>query len=145
MILVSDGGTSLKFPLFLNNKRKETTLDAFKVWLVEVEVQTGKCLKCVRIDLGREFDNELFLGFCVEWGIYVEKIPKDSLSTNGHVEQGNRTVVEGTCTQLIDVSLDHCFWAEHIATCTVSSLHLATLMLYHGLCGFTRKTPTGTL
>jgi hypothetical protein len=30
MMLVSDGGTSMKFPLFLNNKTQETTLAAFR-------------------------------------------------------------------------------------------------------------------
>ncbi|KAJ7040547.1 hypothetical protein C8F04DRAFT_905140, partial [Mycena alexandri] len=42
MMLVSDGGTSMKFPIFLNNKRKETTLDALEEWVTEAELQTGK-------------------------------------------------------------------------------------------------------
>jgi hypothetical protein len=112
MMLVSDGGTSMKFPLFLNNKRKETTTEAFEAWVTEAEVQTGKRVKCVRIDLGREFDNELFLGLCAKRGIRVEKIPKASSSANGHVERGNRTIIEGTRTQLIESGMDRRFWAE---------------------------------
>jgi hypothetical protein len=33
MMLVSDGGMSMKFPLFLNNKTQETTLAAFRDWV----------------------------------------------------------------------------------------------------------------
>ncbi|KAJ7668020.1 hypothetical protein B0H17DRAFT_950240, partial [Mycena rosella] len=73
----------------------------------EAERQTGKHLHCMHIELGHEFDNDHFLGFCTKQGIRVEKIPKDSLSANGHVKRGNRTVIEGTRTQLVDSGLDH--------------------------------------
>ncbi len=56
MMLVSDGGASMKFPLFLNDKTKEKVLAAFRHWVTAAELQTGKRLKCVRVDLGREFD-----------------------------------------------------------------------------------------
>jgi hypothetical protein len=112
MMLVSDGGTSMKFPLFLTDKTAATTLNAFTIWLTEAELQTGERLRRVRIDLGGEFDNNLFIPFCAKRGIIVEKIPKDSSSANGHVERGNRTVIEGTRTQLIEGNLDHRFWAE---------------------------------
>jgi hypothetical protein len=115
MMLVSDGGTSMKFPLFLNNKTKEASLAAFRDWVTAAELQTGKRLKCVRFDLGGEFDNTLFCGWCRERGIAVEKLPKDSSSANGHVERGNRTVIEGTRTQLIESGLDKRFWAEAAA------------------------------
>jgi hypothetical protein len=112
MMLISDGGTSLKFPLFLTNKRKEMTTEVFETWVVEAEVQTGKRLRCVCVNLRGEFDNNVFRGFCARWGIHVESIPKDSSSANGHAERGNRTVIEGTRTQLIDAGMDHRFWAE---------------------------------
>src|ERR1700761_8014309 len=102
----------MKFPLFLTNKRKETTTQAFESWIIEAEVQTGKTLKRVRVDLGGEFDNDVFRVMCARRGIHIEAIPKDSSSANGHVERGNRTVVEGTRTQLIDAGMDHRFWAE---------------------------------
>jgi hypothetical protein len=106
MMLVADGGTSLKFPLFLNNKRQETSTAAFVEWVTEAEVQTGEVCQCVRFDQGGEFDNEMFQGMCKQRGICVEFTPKDSSSANGHVERGNRTVIEGTRTQLIDANMD---------------------------------------
>ncbi|KAF7372370.1 Retrotransposon Ty1-copia subclass [Mycena venus] len=112
MMLVSDGGTSMKFPLFLNNKTAAKTLAVFETWVTEAELQTGEWVLCVRFDLGKEFNNELFLGYCTRWGIRVEKIPKDSSSANGHIERGNCTMIKGTRTQLIDSGLDHRFWAE---------------------------------
>jgi hypothetical protein len=105
----------MKFPLFLNNKCAETSTDVFRTWVVEVEVQMGRKVKCVRMDLGGEFDNTVFLGFCAERGIHVEKVPKASSAANGHVEHGNRTMVEGTRTQLIDSLMSHRFWAKAAA------------------------------
>jgi hypothetical protein len=64
MMLVSDGGTSMKFPLFLNDKTQETMLAAFRDWVTAAELQTSVCLKRFRIDLGREFNNRLFLLYC---------------------------------------------------------------------------------
>lgn len=49
MMLVSDGGMSMKFPLFLNNKTAATTLGAFEIWVAEAELQTGEWVMCVRI------------------------------------------------------------------------------------------------
>ncbi|KAJ7166827.1 hypothetical protein C8R46DRAFT_851004, partial [Mycena filopes] len=31
---------------------------------------------------------------------------------NGHVERGNRTVIEGVRTQLVESDMSHRFWAE---------------------------------
>ncbi|CAK5279521.1 unnamed protein product [Mycena citricolor] len=47
LLLISDGGTSMKFPVFLADKRKETVLKAFAAWVTEVEVQTERKLKVV--------------------------------------------------------------------------------------------------
>ncbi|KAF7333549.1 Retrotransposon Ty1-copia subclass [Mycena sanguinolenta] len=94
---------------------KETILDAFRTWALEAENQTGYRIKCVRFDLGRKFDNDVFLRFCAERGISMEKVPKASSAANGHVERGNRTVIEGTRTQLIESGLDARFWAEAAA------------------------------
>lgn len=111
-MLISDGGTSLKFPEFLNIKSSQTVTSTFAVWQTEAENQTGRKIQCVRIDLGGEFDSGVFLGHCKTFGIRVEKVPKASSSANGHVERGNRTIIEGVRTQLVDSGLDTRFWAE---------------------------------
>ncbi|CAK5275203.1 unnamed protein product [Mycena citricolor] len=54
LLLISDGGTSMKFPVFLADKRKETVLKAFAAWVTEAEVQTERKLKVVRVDLGSD-------------------------------------------------------------------------------------------
>ncbi|CAK5280773.1 unnamed protein product [Mycena citricolor] len=118
LFLISDGGTGMKFPVFI----KETVLEAFSTWLVSAEVQTERKLKVVRVDLGSEFDNDLFMTFCRERGVTVERVPKASSSAHGHAERGNRTVIAGARTQLIESSLDPRFWAESTAAhCYVRS------------------------
>lgn len=112
MMLVSDGGTSMKFPMYLKTKTGQAVTDSFALFHVKAENQTGEKIKCVRFDLGREFDNQIFLGYCAKFGIRVDKVPKDSSSANGHVEQGNHTVIAGARTQMIESGLPHAFWAE---------------------------------
>ncbi|CAK5269034.1 unnamed protein product [Mycena citricolor] len=115
LLLISDGGTSMKFPVFLPDKRKETVLKVFATWVIEAEVQTERRLKIVRVDLGSEFDNDAFTGFCQERGVIIERVPKASSSAHGHAERGNRTVIAGARTQLIEAGLDARFWAEATA------------------------------
>ncbi|CAK5264062.1 unnamed protein product [Mycena citricolor] len=115
LLLISDGGTSMKFPVFLADKRKETVLKAFAAWVTEVEVQTERKLKVVRVDLGSEFDNDIFTGYCKDRGIMIERVPKASSAAHGHAERGNRTMIAGARTQLIESGLDAWFWAEATA------------------------------
>lgn len=59
------------------------------------------------MDLGGEFDNGLFDEFAARRGITMEKVPRNSSAAQGHVERGNRTVVEGARTQLIEGDRPH--------------------------------------
>ncbi|CAK5276897.1 unnamed protein product [Mycena citricolor] len=86
------------------------------------EVQTERKLKNVRVDLGSEFDNDVFTNFCRSQGITIERVPKASSAAHGHAERGNRTVIAGARTQLIESGLDAHFWAEAAAShCYVQS------------------------
>lgn len=120
MLLISDSGTGIKTPFFLSTKNSVIITNKFEEYHLWAERQTGHKLRCARIDLGGEFDNQNFLGYCAQHGIQVEKVPKASSAAHGHAERGNRTVIEGARTQLIESGLDSHFWAESVtAQCYV--------------------------
>src|ERR1700735_1967531 len=53
---------------FLADKEAETTLTALKHYVALAERQTGKKIKCLRVDGGAEFCNKLWEDWCGEWG-----------------------------------------------------------------------------
>ncbi len=80
--------------------------------LLCVRFNKGRKLLCVCFNKGCEFDNQHFIGYLESKGIRWERVPKDSSSANGVVERANRTVIEGTRTQLEDSGLYKKWWAE---------------------------------
>ncbi|GAW02791.1 retrovirus-related pol polyprotein [Lentinula edodes] len=122
MILFTDGRSTVKVPDFLSNKQAGTTLKSFHRYCLKAELETGKKVKCIRIDGGKELDNMLMANYCAERGIKIEKIPPYSSAANGMAERANRTVISGVRTLLDESGLSHSFWAEAAATyCYVDS------------------------
>ncbi|KAF5334482.1 hypothetical protein D9757_015459 [Collybiopsis confluens] len=112
MLLACDDGTGIPFPYFLANKEAPTVLRNVENFVTMAERQTGRKLRVIRIDMGREFDNKLMDGWCAARGILIEKIPKASSAANGQVERANGTIIEGVRAMIEDSELDHRFWAE---------------------------------
>ena len=57
---------------FLADKEAKTTLAALKHYVALVERQTGKKVKCLRVDGGTKFCNRLWEEWCGERGIVLE-------------------------------------------------------------------------
>jgi hypothetical protein len=95
MALFTNGQSSVQMPYFLPNKLASTILKILHDFCVLAERQTGKKLKIIRVDQGREFDNELVWNYCTEHGIVMEFNTLYSSSANGVAERANRTVIEG--------------------------------------------------
>jgi hypothetical protein len=120
MMLACDGGTLIAFPIFLTRKDADTTTNEFKTFYKTAENQTGKKLRCIRFDMGSEFNNQTFARYCEKHGITMEKVPKASSAANGHVEHMNWTIIEGVRTMLLDAKMDRQWWAEAaVAQCYI--------------------------
>ena len=65
-----------------------------------VENQTGRKLKCLRIDNRGEFKSDEFVKFCRECGIRREYTTPYSLKQNGITERMNRTIQERVVSML---------------------------------------------
>lgn len=97
---------------YLAEKNAEMTLEAFKSYHIMAERQTGKKLKCIRTDGGREFCNELWDSYCKEFGIVHEVTSPYSSQSNGVIKHANQTVIECIWLLLHDSRLPATMWCE---------------------------------
>lgn len=116
MFVIIDGATSYKTVLFLADKGATTTLDAFKTFVTEAQRQTGKKLKRIRADMGREWVNNKWSTWTKSGGVVMESGAPYAHSSNGVAECGIRTIINGTRTLLFEAGLPPSLWAEVAST-----------------------------
>lgn len=91
---------------------KAEVLKIFKNFTELAEKQTGKRLKALRSDNGKEYVNRSFETFCQERGIIHEKTTPYNPQQNGVAERYNRTIMEKVRAMILDAKLGKVFWAE---------------------------------
>jgi transposase InsO family protein len=97
-------------------KGKDEVFDKFMEYKNLVERQTGKRLKCVRSDNGREYVNKKFDEYFKEMGIAQQLTVAYTPQQNGVAERANRTLVEMARCLLVQSGLGQELWAEAIYT-----------------------------
>src|ERR1044072_4585693 len=101
----------------------------------QVELETGKRIKCLRTDTGGEYPDGDFMTFCKQEGIKRQFTVAHTPQQNGVAERMNRTLLERTRAMLRTAGLAKSFWAEAVRTaCYVinrspsTAIDLKTLM-----------------
>jgi hypothetical protein len=107
---IVDGHSAGVWAYYLAHKSADETLAAFKLFKAELEKQSGKPLKIIRVDGGGEWINHLWRNFCGAAGIKIEVTTPHSSSQNGPGEHGIRTTVEFSHCLLADSGLPKSFW-----------------------------------
>ena len=102
--------TTTKWLDFSLLKTKKETLGAFKTMKIVVENQSGKKIKILRTDQGREFVNAAFDAFLTECGIVYEHSAPYAHEQNGAAERVNRTIIEKTRCLLFQCGLSTNYW-----------------------------------
>ncbi|MCO5551146.1 hypothetical protein L7F22_004643 [Adiantum nelumboides] len=97
-------------------KHKDEAFNVFKTFVTHVENQSGKKLKCLRTDNGREYVLKAFQNFCESKGIKREITAPYNPSQNGVAERMNRTIQEKVKSMLSNAQLPNGFWTEAVAT-----------------------------
>lgn len=115
MLLFIDDYTRKTHVYFLKNKCQ--TFEKFREYRAEVEKETGKSIKCIRSDNGKEFCNYAFDKLFKSSGIKHQKTIPYTPEQNGVAERANRSIIEKARTLLCEANLSKRFWAE--AVCTV--------------------------
>lgn len=97
-------------------RKKSDTFQAFKEYKAMVENLTGKRIKCLQSDNGKEYVNSAFEAFLKENGIRRRLSIPYTPEQNGVAGRKNRTLVEAARCLLLESSLPKFLWAEAINT-----------------------------
>ncbi|GJS53106.1 retrovirus-related pol polyprotein from transposon TNT 1-94 [Tanacetum coccineum] len=116
-------------------KDKTEAFDQLEIFSRKIGNQLGCSIVSIRIDHGREFDNEVQFGeFCNANGITHNFSSPRTPQSNGMVERKNRTLQEMSRTMLNEQSLPQKFWCNTVDTST----YILNLILIRAILG---KTP----
>jgi hypothetical protein len=93
---------------------KSDVIDHIKDYDRKILNKTGKHLQIIQSDggsgKGGEFFNHDINDYCQMYGIHQRSSTAYTPEQNGRAERGNRTVLEGTSSLLIDSNLDLSYW-----------------------------------
>lgn len=95
-------------------KGKDEVFTKFQEFKKLVETQTGKRLKAVRIDNGREYVNQAMKEFMNKEGIRHQTTVEYTPEQNGVAERCNRIIMEKARAMIEAANLDHRYWAEAV-------------------------------
>lgn len=115
-------------------KSKAQVYDCFVEYINEVENLTGKSIKKLRCDNGKEYINKNVYGFVREKGIQINACPPYVHELNGTAERYNRIIMDLSRCLLDEARVHRRFWPEIV--CTAAYLKNRTLANT-----FNRKTP----
>ncbi|CAK9813843.1 Retrovirus-related Pol polyprotein from transposon TNT 1-94 [Anthophora plagiata] len=93
-------------------KGKHAVLDAFKEFKAFVENQTGKKIKYLQSDNGKEYCNTAFDDFLKTEGIGRRLTVTHTPEQNGVAERRNRTLMDMTRCLLMQSGMPDSFWGE---------------------------------
>jgi transposase InsO family protein len=95
----------------------------FKVFHMKVERETGRRLKCVRVDNGGKYRGP-FEKYCRSHGIRLEKTMPKTPQQNGIAERVNIIIYERIRCMLSHAKLPKSFWGEAMKT-TIDMINLS--------------------
>lgn len=99
-------------------KKKSEAFEAFKTFTAMAEKQSGRKIKTIRSDNGKEYVNTQFKNYFQEKGILHQTTVSHTPQQNGVSERANRTLVEMARCMLYESGLTESLWAEAINTAT---------------------------
>lgn len=117
-MLLIDGVTSYQRVYFLSSKSTASMLNVFREYHIKAERQTGKILKHVWSDMGREWHNESWDLYMKMHGIILDFTTPYAHQQNGKAECSLRTLLDMGRTMLADSGLPQKYWADVIQTAT---------------------------
>lgn len=97
-------------------KNKSEVFDCFRTYVNRMQNQTGKRVKEIRCDRGREYLNRDFYNFAKENGIFLNPGPAYTHELNGTAERYNRTIMDRARCLMTEAKLDKKYWPECVLT-----------------------------
>lgn len=103
-------------------KTKGEVFDKFIEFKNLAENQTGRKIKAIRSDNGKEFENKKFDEYAKENGVVLQRTIAYTSEQNGVAERFNRTIMEKVRAMLFDSGLGDEFWGEACNTVTLQRI-----------------------
>ena len=97
-------------------RNRSEVIQAFKNYKRKVEKQTGKSIKKIRTDNGKEYLSKEFNAYLEEEGITRQLTVEYTPQQNGVAERANRTIVEMARCMLFEANFPNSLWAEMVNT-----------------------------
>lgn len=110
-------------------KKKSDAYSVLKEFVATSEKQTGKKLKCIRTDNGREYVNAGLDNYFKENGIIHQRTASYTPQQNGVAERANRTLIEMARCMLEESRLPQYLWSEAVNTATYIRNRSSTKLL----------------
>lgn len=107
-------------------KNKSDVYDRFVEYINLVHNQTGKRIKEIRCDNGKEYLNRQFFELAKQKGIFLKPAPAYTHELNGVAERYNRTIMDRARCLLLEAKLEKCYWPECIYTAAYLGNRLLT-------------------
>lgn len=103
------------FIYFLATKTESEVQEKFLEFKAFAENKTGKKIKTLRTDNGKEYTNHTLERLLKREGIQHQLTNPHTPEQNGLSERNNRTIIEKVRCMLFDAGLAKCYWAEAAA------------------------------
>ncbi|KAM1729772.1 hypothetical protein ACFX12_020114 [Malus domestica] len=97
-------------------KYKSESFEKFKEFKNEVEKQTGKQIKTLRLDRGGEYLSNEFLDYLKQCGIVSQWTPPGTPQLNGVSERRNQTLMNMVRSMMSSANLPVTFWGYALYT-----------------------------
>lgn len=99
-------------------KSKSEVFDCVIEYINEVENLTGKRVKILRCDNGKEYLNGKIYNFCKSKGIKIDNCPAYVHELNGVAERFNRTIMDISRSLLAKANIHKKYWPEIVCAAT---------------------------
>ena len=115
-------------------KQKSEVFGHFQKFKAEVEKATGRHVRCLRSDGGKEYFSDEFSAYLRKEGVRREFSCRHTPQQNGVAERKNRHIVEVARAMMNEKNLPKSYWAKAANTtvylmnkCITSRVHDVTL------------------
>ncbi|GJX70933.1 retrovirus-related pol polyprotein from transposon TNT 1-94 [Tanacetum coccineum] len=112
-------------------KKKSDVFEVFKVYKAQVELDSGKKIKCLRTDNEGEYTGDEFDTFCKQKGIKRQFTTAYNPQQNGVAERMNRTLLERARGMLATGSFGKLFWVEAVNTAYLHIFRSPVYVMYN--------------
>ena len=114
-------------------KKKSEVLSHFQKLKGQVEKETGRHIRCLRSDGGKEYFSDEFTSYLQSEGIQREFSCRHTPQQNGVTKRKNQQILEVACAMMHEKHMPNFYWAKAASTavylmnlCTTNGVHELT-------------------